>query len=95
MPASDPRKTFSDMPPVQSLEGANVQATLTGSADVRGEVTDKNEVTASSSLISIVQRGAGTCREAFRLAASKRRRIDGAIVAGCIGARCRRAVADG
>jgi hypothetical protein len=55
LPMADPRKTFSEMPPVQTLEGANVQATLTGSAEVSGEVTVKNEVTASSTLIAIVE----------------------------------------
>jgi hypothetical protein len=37
MPMSDPRKA--GMPAVQSLEGANVQATLNGTAEVTGEVT--------------------------------------------------------
>ncbi len=55
LPTSDPRKTFSEMPPVQTLEGANVQATLTGSAEVRGEMTGKFEVTASSTLLQIVE----------------------------------------
>jgi hypothetical protein len=54
LPESDPRKTFSEMPPVQSLEGATVQATLTGSAEVTGEVTV--EVTAGSALIAIAQK---------------------------------------
>jgi len=55
LPMADPRKTFTEIPPVQSLEGATVQATLTGSADVRGEVTGKFEVTASSTLLQIVE----------------------------------------
>jgi hypothetical protein len=41
---SDPRKAGSgdsEMLAVQSLEGANVHAALTGSAEVRGEVTVK------------------------------------------------------
>jgi hypothetical protein len=54
MPSADPRKSAGEMPPVQSLEGANVQATLTGSAEVTGEVTVKNEITAGSALIAIV-----------------------------------------
>jgi hypothetical protein len=55
LPMADPRKTFSEMPPVQSLEGATVQATLNGSAEVTGQVTVKSEITASSTLLSIVQ----------------------------------------
>jgi hypothetical protein len=55
LPMADPRKTFGEMPPVQSLEGATVQATLTGSAEVSGEVTGKFEVTAGSALIAIVE----------------------------------------
>jgi hypothetical protein len=54
LPMADPRKTFGEMPPVQSLEGATVQATLTGSADVHGEL--KVEVTAGSALLAIVQK---------------------------------------
>jgi hypothetical protein len=53
LPMSDPRKTFSEMPPVQSLEGANVQATLTGSAEVTGAVDVNVKVEAGSSLIAI------------------------------------------
>jgi hypothetical protein len=55
MPTADPRKTAGEVPPVQSLEGANLQAVLTGTADVKGEVTGKFEVTASSVLIQIVE----------------------------------------
>jgi hypothetical protein len=43
-----------EMPAVQSLEGANVQATLTGSAEVKGEVTVTNIVQAGSELLRIV-----------------------------------------
>jgi hypothetical protein len=53
-PSSDPHKSFSgDMPAVQSLEGANVQADLTGSAEVNGEVRIENVVMAGSELIAI------------------------------------------
>jgi hypothetical protein len=55
LPMADPRKTFTEMPPVQSLEGAsNVQATLTGSAEVTGTMEGKFEVTASSTLLQVV-----------------------------------------
>ncbi|MCK1753808.1 hypothetical protein IVA78_00855 [Bradyrhizobium sp. 137] len=53
MPNADPRK--SAMPPVQSLEGANVQATLTGSAEVHGEVKNIIEVKASQYFEALVQ----------------------------------------
>lgn len=40
---------------MQSLEGANVQATLTGSADVNGQVEVDVKVEAGSTLIAIEQ----------------------------------------
>jgi hypothetical protein len=55
-PMSDPRKTGGgDMPPVQSLEGATVQAALTGSAEVHGEVTGRFEVVPGSAFLSMVE----------------------------------------
>jgi hypothetical protein len=54
LPSSDPRKS-SEMPPVQSLEGANVQAQLTGSAEVHGEVKQTIEVKASQYFEALVQ----------------------------------------
>jgi hypothetical protein len=44
------------MPPVQSLEGANVQATLSGSAEVHGEVKQTIVVEASEYLKALVQK---------------------------------------
>jgi hypothetical protein len=59
MPTTDPRKPSwyggGGMPPAQSLEGANVQATLNGSAEVHGEVQGTWIVQAGSELISIVE----------------------------------------
>jgi hypothetical protein len=56
LPGSDftPKPT-SAMPGVQSLEGANVQATLTGSAEVHGEVRQLIEVKASQYFEALVQ----------------------------------------
>jgi hypothetical protein len=54
MPESDPRKSGA-MPPVQSLEGANIQAQLTGSAEVHGEVRQTIEVKASQYFEALVQ----------------------------------------
>jgi hypothetical protein len=42
------------LPPAQGVGGANVQATLNGSAEVTGEVTVKNIVEAGSGLLRIV-----------------------------------------
>src|ERR1700687_5566673 len=58
-PTSDPRKSSwysgGGMPRVQSLEGATVQATLNGSAEVHGEIQGTWIVQAGSELISIVE----------------------------------------
>lgn len=54
MPMSDPRKA--GMPAVQSLEGATVQATLSGSADVHGEAALTVKVEQSSFFTALVER---------------------------------------
>lgn len=55
LPVADPRKTAGEMPPVQSLEGATIQAQLTGSGDVKGEMTITNIVQAGSELLRVVE----------------------------------------
>ena len=60
MPTSDPRRAEGggspiSLPPVQTMEGANVMATLTGSGEVTGEVKVNVTVEAGSSLLAIEQ----------------------------------------
>jgi TP901 family phage tail tape measure protein len=56
-PLGDPRKKDygSDTPPVQALDGLNVEAKLTGEAEVKGQTEVKVVVEAGSELLRIVE----------------------------------------